>query len=55
MAEQESYDVAIIGYGPVGAGAAIFLAHAGLKVVVLERSTRVLELPRAVGIDGEVG
>jgi len=54
MAEQESYDVAIIGYGPVGAGAAIFLAHAGLKVVVLERSTRVLELPRAVGIDGEV-
>ena len=48
------YDVAIIGYGPVGAGAAILLAHAGLRVVVLERSTRVLQLPRAVGLDGEV-
>jgi 3-(3-hydroxy-phenyl)propionate hydroxylase len=49
-----SYDVAIVGYGPVGAGAAILLADAGLRVVVLERSTAVLDLPRAVGLDGEV-
>ncbi len=47
-------DVAIVGYGPVGAGAAILLAEAGLHVVVLERSSAVLDMPRAVALDGEV-
>ena len=49
----ESYDVAIVGYGPVGAYTAIQLADAGLSVAVLERSTKTVELPRAVGLDGE--
>ncbi len=48
------YDVAVVGMGPVGSAAAIFLAHAGLKVVTVERDPEVYALPRAVGMDGEV-
>jgi 3-(3-hydroxy-phenyl)propionate hydroxylase len=47
------FDVAIVGYGPVGALSALQLAYAGLRVVVLERSREPVELPRAVGLDGE--
>ena len=52
--EGPEFDVAIVGYGPVGAGAAILLADAGLRVVVLECTTAVVDIPRAVGLDGEV-
>ena len=48
-----AFDVAIIGFGPVGAACALFLADTGLRVVVLERSSDAVELPRAVGLDGE--
>ena len=54
MTTTPDYDVAIVGYGPVGAGAAILLADAGLRVAVIERTTDVVQLPRAVGLDGEV-
>ncbi len=47
------FDVAIVGYGPVGALTALQLADAGLRVVVLERSREPVVLPRAVGLDGE--
>jgi 3-(3-hydroxy-phenyl)propionate hydroxylase len=47
------FDVAIIGYGPVGALTALSLAEAGLRVLVLERSSEPSRLPRAVGLDGE--
>jgi 3-(3-hydroxy-phenyl)propionate hydroxylase len=47
------FDVAIIGYGPVGALAALSLADAGLRVLILERSTEATDLPCAVGLDGE--
>jgi 3-(3-hydroxy-phenyl)propionate hydroxylase len=50
---QRRYDVAIVGYGPVGAFAALLLAEAGLRVAILERSTAPVVLPRAVGLDGE--
>jgi 3-(3-hydroxy-phenyl)propionate hydroxylase len=50
---REEFDVGIVGLGPVGAAAAILLAHAGLRVVAFERGTEVYPLPRAVGIDGE--
>jgi 3-(3-hydroxy-phenyl)propionate hydroxylase len=49
----ENHDVAIVGYGPVGALTALELADAGLRVVVLERSREPVILPRAVGLDGE--
>ena len=47
------YDVSIVGYGPVAGLAALFLARSGLRVSIHERSKKKLELPRAVGIDGE--
>jgi len=51
--DERSFDVAIAGFGPVGAFTALQLADAGLRVAVLERSREILALPRAVGIDGE--
>jgi 3-(3-hydroxy-phenyl)propionate hydroxylase len=50
---QTSYDVAIVGYGPVGALTALILEQAGLRVAILERSREPVVLPRAVGLDGE--
>src|SRR5262245_8675773 len=47
------FDVAIIGYGPVGATLANLLGLCGLKTVVLEREPSVYHLPRAVSLDGE--
>jgi len=50
---ERAYDVAIVGYGPVGAFAALLLTEAGLRVAILERGTEIMPLPRAVGLDGE--
>ena len=47
-------DVAILGYGPVGALLANLLGQAGLSVAVYERDTAIHSLPRAVHFDGEV-
>ncbi len=49
-----AYDVAILGYGPVGALLANLLGQAGLRVGVFERDTAIHSLPRAVHFDGEV-
>ncbi|HYD06432.1 MAG TPA: FAD-dependent monooxygenase, partial [Reyranella sp.] len=46
-------DVAILGYGPVGALLANLLGQAGLRVAVYERETEIFPLPRAVHFDGE--
>lgn len=46
-------DVAIVGLGPVGGLLALLLAEEGLEVIVCERETALIELPRAVGLDGE--
>ena len=48
-----SFDVLILGCGPVGAAAAILLAREGLTVGIFDRSTAVYDLPRAVLLDGE--
>ncbi|MFN2427577.1 MAG: bifunctional 3-(3-hydroxy-phenyl)propionate/3-hydroxycinnamic acid hydroxylase [Candidatus Binatia bacterium] len=53
MTAPRTHDVVIVGCGPVGAGAAILLARAGLRVVIVDRSLAVYELPRAVFLDGE--
>lgn len=49
-----TYDVAIVGCGPVGALAANLLGKAGLSTVVLERESELHPLPRAVHIDHEM-
>ncbi|MFV9473506.1 bifunctional 3-(3-hydroxy-phenyl)propionate/3-hydroxycinnamic acid hydroxylase [Advenella sp. RU8] len=54
VTEQELYDVAIVGYGPVGATLAGLLGQEGLKVLVLDREAAIYPLPRAIHFDGEV-
>jgi 3-(3-hydroxy-phenyl)propionate hydroxylase len=47
-------DVAIVGFGPVGAALAALLARAGRDVVVFDRDTDVYPLPRAAHLDHEI-
>jgi len=54
MDETKIFDVAIVGYGPVGAALAILLGQRGHRVVVLERYLGPYPLPRAVHYDHEV-
>jgi 3-(3-hydroxy-phenyl)propionate hydroxylase len=51
--EITAYDVAIVGYGPVGAVFANLLARRGLKVAVVERTAAVYDKPRAIALDHE--
>lgn len=48
------HDVAIVGFGPVGATLAHLLAQQGLTVLVLDREAAAYHLPRAVHFDDEV-
>ncbi|AQT81001.1 FAD-binding monooxygenase [Mycolicibacterium litorale] len=48
------YDVAIVGYGPVGATAANLLGQMGLDVVVVERDPDIYFRARAISTDEEV-
>jgi flavoprotein hydroxylase len=47
-------DVAVVGYGPVGATLAVLLAQTGRSVVILERQPALYALPRAVHMDDHV-
>ncbi|MGH7894798.1 MAG: FAD-dependent monooxygenase, partial [Candidatus Binatia bacterium] len=51
---REHYDVAIVGYGPVGQTLAILLAQHGWTVGVFEKQPAAYPLPRAVHFDHEV-
>src|ERR1700742_2095626 len=54
MTSADSYDVAVIGYGPTGATAANLLGQLGLKVLVVERDPDVYSRARAISTDEEV-
>jgi len=51
----DTYDVAIVGAGPVGSALGILLGQLGRQVVVLERWPEPYPLPRAVHYDHEIG
>jgi 2-polyprenyl-6-methoxyphenol hydroxylase-like FAD-dependent oxidoreductase len=51
---QSEFDVAIVGYGPVGQTLAALLGRAGHRVAVFERYSEVYRLPRAVHLDHEI-
>jgi 3-(3-hydroxy-phenyl)propionate hydroxylase len=48
-----TYDVAIVGYGPVGATLAALLGRSGLSVAVIEAQREIYDKPRAISIDHE--
>jgi len=50
----EHYDVAVVGYGPVGQMLATLLGRAGHKVAVIEKWPTFYPMPRAVHFDDEV-
>lgn len=50
----DSYDVAVIGYGPTGATAANLLGALGLRVLVIERDPDIYGRARAISTDEEV-
>ena len=47
------FDIAIIGYGPVGAVAANMFGSSGHDVVVIEPKKDIWDIPRAVALDGQ--
>ena len=47
------YDIAIIGYGPVGAVTANLFAQKGFNIVVVEPKKDIWNIPRAVHFDGQ--
>ena len=48
------YDIAIAGFGPAGATAALLLGELGHRVLVVDRLTGVYERPRAFAMDHEI-
>lgn len=49
-----TYDVAIVGLGPVGVTAANLCARQGLKTLVIERDSAPYTMPRAIHFDSEI-
>ena len=53
ITDDDLYDVAVIGYGPVGMATAALIGRLGHRVVVLERYEGKYNLPRAAIFDDE--
>lgn len=47
------FDIAIIGFGPVGAAAANIFANKGFSIIVIDPKTEIWDIPRAVHFDGQ--
>lgn len=54
MSDTSHYDVVIIGAAVAGATMMNILADAGLKVLVIDKETGVMEIPRAAHVDDEI-
>jgi 3-(3-hydroxy-phenyl)propionate hydroxylase len=50
----ESFDVAVIGFGPVGATCANLLGKLGVRTLVVDKSRDVYDMPRAFAVDHEI-
>ena len=49
----KNYDIAIVGYGPVGAMAANMFGSSNLNIIVIEPKNDIWDIPRAVALDGQ--
>jgi len=54
MNEEATFDVVIVGFGPAGAVAACWLGQAGVKTLVIEKSPKIWDIPRAIALDHEI-
>ena len=54
MNNNKSFDVIIVGLGPIGAVLANLLGRLSLSVLVLEKNKKIHPSPRAIHFDGEV-
>jgi 3-(3-hydroxy-phenyl)propionate hydroxylase len=52
--EASDVDIAIVGFGPVGAVAACIFGQAGLRAHVIDSATTIYDKPRAVALDHEI-
>lgn len=50
---QFDFDIAVVGFGPVGAVAACLLGQQGRRVLVVERDREIFPMPRAIVLDDE--
>ena len=53
-ANQETYDVAIVGFGPTGAIAAGLLGKKSIRTFVCDKLHDVYDKPRAIALDHEI-
>ena len=54
IADQDLYDVAIVGFGPTGAIAAGLLGAKGIRTLVCDKLHGVYDKPRAIALDHEI-
>lgn len=54
LEDQDTYDVAIVGFGPTGAIAAGLLGKKGIRTFVCDKLHDVYDKPRAIALDHEI-